>query len=266
MSDVHHLALVERSRQGVLTFTDHAGRVTPVAMTAMQRIGAVDWNIAAQELEQHGNVVLPSLLSVAECEEIAAMYSCRERFRSRVVMARHGYGRGEYQYFAYPLPALIDTLRTALYQALVPVANRWHDAMRIAGRFPERHADFLARCHAAGQVRPTPLLLRYGVDDYNCLHQDVYGELVFPIQAVVLLSAPGSDFGGGEFVMTSRLAGAPAAAEVVPLRQGDAALFAVRQRPLPGRYRARHAQSRHGVSQVLWGKRHTLGLIFHDAL
>ncbi len=235
-------------------------------LTAAQRIAGFGWQIAEQALVQYGNAVLPSLLTSAECDEVAALYARAELFRSRVVMARHGYGRGEYQYFAYPLPPLIASLRTALYEALVPVANRWHASMRIASRFPLCHADFLARCHAAGQVRPTPLLLRYGADDYNCLHQDIYGELVFPIQAVILLSAPERDFGGGEFVMTGQVAGAPAETEVVPLRQGDMAVFAVRQRPLPGRYRSRNVQSRHGVSQVRWGQRHTLGLIFHDAL
>jgi len=266
MNNQHHPSPANCGAQGVLHFArgDEGSGRTPV--NVRQRIGVVDWDRAGQELVQHGNTLLPSLLSAAECQEIAAMYACRAAFRSRVVMARHGYGRGEYQYFSYPLPPLIASLRTALYEALVPTANRWHEAMRIGSRFPSGHADFLARCHAAGQLRPTPLLLRYGVDDYNCLHQDIYGEWVFPIQAVILLSVPGSDFGGGEFVMTSQFAGGPVAAEVVPLQQGDAALFAVRQRPLPGRYRMRHAQSRHGVSQVLWGKRHTLGLIFHDAL
>jgi len=253
MNDLHHPSPFGDAVQNELQFFAGNDRSGQTPATVGQRIGAIDWNIAGKKLAQHGHVLLPSMLSVAECEDIAAMYAHRDTFRSRVVMARHGYGRGEYQYFAYPLPPLIADLRTALYEALVPVANRWHDAMRIATRFPERHAGFLARCHAAGQLRPTPLLLRYGADDYNCLHQDVYGELVFPIQAVILLSAPGRDFCGGEFVVTSQCAGAPATAEVVPLQQGDAALFAVRQRPLPGRYRMRKVQSRHGVSQILWG-------------
>jgi len=187
------------------------------------------------------------------------------RFRSRVVMARHGFGRGEYRYFGYPLPAAIAQWRAALYAKLVPIANRWHERMGIDVRFPPTHADFVARCHAAGQARPTPLLLRYGVDDYNCLHQDLYGEHVFPLQVAILLAQPGRDFDGGEFALTEQRPRMQSRVHVVPLRQGDAVVFAVNQRPVQGARGDYRVALRHGVSRVLAGQRHTLGIIFHDA-
>lgn len=216
-------------------------------------------------LKQQGHAVMHRLLSAAECEALAAMYAQAAPFRSRVVMQRHGYGRGEYQYFGYPLPDAVARLRSALYPPLVAVANAWNEAMGVAVRYPVRHADFLARCHAAGQERPTPLLLQYGPGDYNCLHQDLYGEHVFPLQVAVLLSRPGEDFTGGEFVLTEQRPRMQSRAEVVPLGQGDAVVFAVHHRPVQGSRGAYRVQMRHGVSTVRSGQRHTLGLIFHDA-
>jgi len=196
---------------------------------------------------------------------LAGLYSEEERFRSRVVMARHGFGRGEYKYFSYPLPELVADLRSALYPCLAPTANRWNAAMRSDVRFPDTHAVFLRRCHQAGQLRPTPLLLQYAADDYNCLHQDLYGEHVFPLQVAILLSEPGTDFTGGEFVLAEQRPRMQSRAEVVPLRQGDAVVFAVHHRPVQGARGAYRVNLRHGVSRVLSGHRHTLGVIFHDA-
>ncbi len=213
----------------------------------------------------HGSAVIPRLFSPAECVAIAGRYGEEGLFRSRVVMARHGFGRGEYKYFHYPLPAPVQRLRNALYPRLATVANRWNEAMGIAVRFPPDHADFLARCHAAGQVRPTPLLLQYAEGDYNCLHQDLYGEHVFPLQVAVLLSRPGEDFTGGEFVLTEQRPRMQSRAEVVPLRQGDAVVFAVHQRPVQGSRGFYRVTLRHGVSRLRSGQRHTLGIIFHDA-
>jgi hypothetical protein len=229
------------------------------------RLQAVDWNGAHAELDAHGHAVLPDLLPPHACRELAAFYPQRGHFRSRVVMARHGFGRGEYQYFAYPLPATVEALRTMVYPHLVPLANRWNEAMGIAVRYPPTHAGFLERCHAAGQPRPTPLLLRYQAGDYNCLHQDLYGEHVFPLQMAVLLSAPGDDFSGGEFVLTEQRPRMQSRAEVVPLRQGDAVLFAVHHRPVQGTRGCYRVNLRHGVSRLRSGCRHTLGIIFHDA-
>jgi uncharacterized protein len=229
------------------------------------RIAALDWLALSEDLGAGGHAIVPGLLDRAACDALAAMYAAAESFRSRVVMERHAFGRGEYKYFAYPLPALVDELRTALYPQLAPVANRWHAAMRLDVRFPDNHAEFLARCHAAGQVRPTPLLLQYGKGDHNCLHQDLYGEHVFPLQVAVLLSEPGRDFTGGEFVMTEQRPRAQSRATVLPLRQGDAAIFAVHHRPVQGTRGPYRVNLRHGVSTVRSGHRHTLGVIFHDA-
>lgn len=216
-------------------------------------------------LQLQGSAVLPGLLSPAECDAITRLYPQPGHFRSKVVMARHGFGRGEYQYFSYPLPPTVQRLRETLYPQLVGVANLWNEAMGIAVRFPPDHADFLARCHAAGQQRPTPLLLQYGAGDYNCLHQDLYGEHVFPLQVAVLLSRPGEDFTGGEFVLTEQRPRMQSRAEVVPLGQGDAVVFAVHNRPVQGSRGFYRVNLRHGVSTVRIGHRHTLGVIFHDA-
>ena len=231
----------------------------------MSRLDAFDWPALTAALDAEGQAVLPGLLAPAECAALAALYADAPRCRSRVVMARHGFGRGDYQYFAYPLPPLVDRLRPALYRRLQPLANRWHEAMGLPATFPAEHADFLARCHGAGQQRPTPLLLQYGEGDYNCLHQDLYGEHVFPLQVAVLLSAPGRDFTGGEFVMTEQRPRMQSRPMVVPLAQGDAVVMAVSQRPVQGSRGPYRVQLRHGVSRVRSGRRHTLGLIFHDA-
>jgi len=228
-------------------------------------VEARDWPRAEEELDAAGCAVLPGLLSAAECREVASVYGDDSRFRSRVVMSRHGFGRGEYKYFARPLPPLVAELRASLYPRLAPLANRWNDALGDPVRFPATHEEFLERCRAAGQTRPTPLLLRYGTGDYNCLHQDLYGEHVFPLQVAILLSRPGEDFSGGEFVMTESRPG-HVRADVVPLRQGDAVVFTVNQRPEAGKRGAtRRVAMRHGVSRIRSGRRHTVGLIFHDA-
>jgi uncharacterized protein len=232
---------------------------------AAARIAAIDWGSVHTELDAQGAAVIPGLLRAQACRDLAALYAHDEGFRSRVEMARHGFGRGEYRYFAYPLPALVQALRTALYPALVPIANRWHEAMGLPVRFPPTHADFIARCHAAGQQRPTPLLLQYSPDDYNCLHQDLYGDHVFPLQVAVLLSEPGRDFEGGEFVMTEQRPRMQSRPMVLPLRQGDAAVIAVHHRPVQGTRGVYRVTLRHGVGRVLAGQRHTLGVIFHDA-
>jgi hypothetical protein len=230
-----------------------------------ERIGALDWSQVSLDLEAHGCAIVQALLRVKECAEIASLYDRDELFRSRVIMAQHGFGRGEYKYFRYPLPDLIADLRTALYPCLVPTANRWNSSMGLTVRYPEQHADFLERCHDAGQTKPTPLLLRYGTDDYNCLHQDLYGEHVFPLQATILLSDPHTDFTGGEFVLTEQRPRMQSRPEVVPLKQGDAVIFAVNQRPVTGNRGPYRVTLRHGVSRVRSGHRHTAGLIFHDA-
>jgi uncharacterized protein len=229
------------------------------------RVDAIDWAHAAQELDTQGCAVLKSLLSPDECNALAALYSDDARFRSRVVMGRHGFGRGEYKYFSYPLPNLIGELRPALYAQLHGVANRWNEAMGIDISYPENHAAFLKRCHAAGQTRPTPLLLQYGPGDYNCLHQDLYGEHVFPLQVAILLSEPGLDFSGGEFVLTEQRPRMQSRPEVVPLAQGDAVAFAVHVRPVQGTRGFYRVNLRHGVSRIRSGHRHTVGVIFHDA-
>ena len=224
-----------------------------------------DWTGVADELDAHGCTVLDALLSPQECVTLAGMYTDDGHFRSRVVMGRHGFGRGEYRYFNYPLPELVAELRGVVYPQLVPIANRWNASMGLAVRYPATHAEFIARCHAAGQRRPTPLLLQYGAGDYNCLHQDLYGEHVFPLQLAILLSEPGRDFSGGEFVLTEQRPRMQSRVEVVPLRQGDAVLFAVHQRPVQGTRGSYRVNMRHGVSRVRSGHRHTLGIIFHDA-
>ena len=229
------------------------------------RLDAIDWEAADHELDHNGCAVFQRLLSASECQEMAELYPQEALFRSRVVMARHGFGRGEYKYFAYPLPSLITALRPALYTRLQGLANRWNEAMGLDVRYPPDHAAFLARCHASGQLRPTPLLLKYGSGDYNCLHQDLYGEHVFPIQVAILLSQPGADFTGGEFVLTEQRPRMQSRAEVVPLQQGDAVAFAVHQRPVRGTRGFYRVTMRHGVSRIRSGHRHTLGLIFHDA-
>jgi len=217
------------------------------------------------DLDTRGYAVIQQLVTGAQCDELAALYPADERFRSRVVMARHGFGQGEYKYFRYPLPGLIARLRTSLYPRLALIANRWHAAMGLTARFPEKHAQFLKRCHTAGQRRPTPLLLQYGPGDYNCLHQDLYGEHVFPLQLTILLSEPGKDFSGGEFVMTEQRPRMQSRAEVVPLGKGDAVVFAVHHRPVQGTRGIYRVNLRHGVSRVRSGRRHTAGIIFHDA-
>jgi hypothetical protein len=229
------------------------------------RVDAIDWERAAQELDAQGCAMLGGLLTPGECRDVAALYGDDERFRSRVVMARHGFGQGEYKYFAYPLPDPVGTLRTALYPRLAPIANRWNERMGIELRYPAEHAAFLALCHKAGQLRPTPLLLQYGPGDYNCLHQDLYGALAFPLQASILLSDPGRDFTGGEFVLTEQRPRMQSRPEVVPLRQGDAVVFAVHHRPVQGTRGTYRVNMRHGVSRLRSGQRHTLGVIFHDA-
>jgi uncharacterized protein len=228
-------------------------------------IETIDWNQVAQDLDAQGSAVIEQLLSADECREIASLYPEDDAFRSKVVMGRHGFGRGEYKYFSYPLPDLIAGLRTAVYRRLVPIANRWNTAMGIDVRYPEQHADFIERCHQAGQVRPTPLLLQYGAGDYNCLHQDLYGEHVFPLQLAILLSEPGKDFTGGEFVMTEQRPRMQSRPMVVPLRQGDGVVFAVHNRPVQGTRGFYRVNLRHGVSRIRSGHRHTVGIIFHDA-
>jgi uncharacterized protein len=229
-------------------------------------VDAIDWQAVTGDLDARGWAVIPGLLGDADCDSIAALYGQDEGFRSRVVMGRHGFGRGEYRYFSYPLPARIQELRTTLYPYLARVANRWHERMGNATRFPDEHAAFLERCHGAGQTRPTPLLLQYGPEDFNCLHQDLYGEQVFPLQATVLLSQPGVDFQGGEFVLTEQRPRMQTRAAVVALHKGAAVLFAVNSRPVKGARGDYQVKLRHGVSRLRSGHRHTLGVIFHDAL
>jgi hypothetical protein len=236
-----------------------------VGDAAADRVVGVDWNATAAALDERGFAVLEKLLTPGECRAVSALYPDESRFRSRVVMSRHGFGKGEYKYFSYPLPALIDGLRTALYPRLAPIANDWNRRMGIDLRYPLDHAAFLALCHAAGQRRPTPLLLQYGPGDCNCLHQDLYGALAFPMQVAVLLSEPGRDFTGGEFVLTEQRPRMQSRPEVVPLRQGDGVVFAVHHRPVAGTRGTYRVNLRHGVSRLRSGRRHALGVIFHDA-
>jgi hypothetical protein len=239
-----------------------------IAMTEesiSERLHTVAWERVEADLDAYGGAVVERLLTLEECNAVAATYPEDAAFRSRVVMTRHGFGRGEYKYFRYPLPGVVEDLRTHLYPRLAPIANRWNDALRMDVRYPEKHAEFLERCHDAGQRRPTPLLLQYGEGDYNCLHQDLYGEHVFSIQVAVLLSEPGRDFSGGDFVLTEQRPRMQSRVEVVPLRQGDAVAFAVHHRPVQGTRGTYRVNLKHGVSRLRRGHRHTLGIIFHDA-
>jgi hypothetical protein len=258
-------------RSTVMTLADSTTRArrTRDARTSIpsieDRLAALDWERVAASLDEDGSAIIGPILSAGECESLAATYGEDGRFRSRVIMARHGFGRGEYKYFAHPLPDLVASLRTALYPPLAGVANRWNEAMGVDVRYPDVHADFLERCHRAGQTKPTPLLLQYGAGDYNCLHQDLYGEHVFPLQLTFLLSRPGRDFSGGEFVLTEQRPRMQSRAEVVPLRQGEGVIFPVHHRPVRGTRGIYRVNMRHGVSRVRSGHRHTLGIIFHDA-
>jgi uncharacterized protein len=235
------------------------------AETIAARVDALDWNAIRASLDTHGCATTGALLTRAECGQLVGSYDTDTLFRSRVVMARHGFGKGEYKYFAYPLPGLVASLRTALYAPLATIANAWNDSLGEAARFPAEHDSYLKRCHKAGQTRPTPLLLRYGAGDYNCLHQDLYGEHVFPLQVAFLLSEPARDFTGGEFVLTEQRPRMQSRAEVVPLQQGDGVIFPVHHRPVQGTRGVYRVSMRHGVSRLRSGARHTLGVIFHDA-
>ncbi|MDR6632915.1 hypothetical protein J2X72_001699 [Phyllobacterium sp. 1468] len=225
----------------------------------------IRWDTIEAELDNFGCAILRSVLSKAQCEGLAGGYPDDNQFRKRIVMARHGFGRGEYKYFSYPLPDVISDLRQSLYRPLAGIANRWNELMGITVRYPDKHQAFIERCHAAGQNRPTPLLLEYGEGDYNCLHQDIYGEHVFPLQVAFLLSKPGEDFTGGEFVLTEQRPRMQSRVEIVPLGQGDAVVFPVSQRPVKGARGYYRVNMRHGVSRLRSGKRHTLGIIFHDS-
>lgn len=246
-----------------------AARIRAVPALALppvgERIASHDWSRIAFDLDADGCSVLRELIGTGECELLSDAYTSETGFRSRVVMARHGFGKGEYRYFSYPLPALVAELRSHAWTKLVPVANRWNEAMQVGVRYPDSHADFIARCHDAGQEKPTPLMLDYRAGDYNCLHQDLYGEHVFPLQLTVLLSEPGKDFEGGEFVLTEQRPRMQSRVQVVPLRKGDAVVFAVHQRPVAGKRGPYRVNMRHGVSRILKGHRRTLGIIFHDA-
>jgi hypothetical protein len=237
----------------------------PIARSAEERIGGYDWQALSTELSSYGCAVIDKLLTPDECREIAALYPHEEHFRSHIHMARHGFGKGEYRYFNYPLPDLLAGLRTALYSRLASVANAWNERMGLDQRYPRIRADFLKLCRDAGQTRPTPLLLQYVPGDFNCLHQDLYGDLAFPIQVAILLSEPGRDFTGGEFVLTEQRPRMQSRVEVVPLRQGDAVAFAVHNRPVQGTKGNYRVNLRHGVSRLRSGRRHTVGIIFHDA-
>ena len=230
-----------------------------------RRLSEVSWPDIEEQLNSSGCAVLAGLLTPADCHALVPLYVQDRPFRSRIVMARHGFGRGEYKYFDYPLPELVAVLRESVYPGLAPIANRWHEALGLAVRFPGQHAEFIRRCHEGGQTRPTPLMLRYGEGDYNCLHQDLYGEHVFPLQLAVLLSEPGEDFTGGEFVMTEQRPRMQSRPEVVDLRKGDAVVFAVHTRPVQGTRGVYRVNHRHGVSRLRGGQRYALGVIFHDA-
>jgi len=232
---------------------------------AEMRVSNHDWDTLSEELSSYGCAVIEKLLSPDECRQIADLFREEDRFRNHIHMARHGFGKGEYRYFKYPLPDLIGGIRTALYPHLAGIANDWNERMSIDQRYPERHADFLKWCHDQGQTRPTPLLLQYVSDDFNCLHQDIYGDLAFPLQVAILLSEPEIDFTGGEFVLTEQRPRMQSRVEVVPLRQGDAVAFAVHHRPVKGTRGTYRVNLRHGVSRIRSGMRHALGIIFHDS-
>jgi uncharacterized protein len=270
------LEFERKARSALRPWTRHSERTSlimtkamthtdPLAADAGERLSEYDWTRVEADLDAHGWASLPALLAADTCTALADLYPDDSRFRSRVIMARHGFGRGEYKYFAHPLPPVIVTLRTALYARLAAIASRWNQAMKIDVRYPQTHADFLRRCHDAGQTRPTPLLLQYGTDDFNALHQDVYGEHVFPLQAMALLSRPGTDFTGGEFVLVEQRPRMQSRAEVVPIGQGDVVIWAVRDRPVQGTRGVYRVNMRHGVSRIRSGHRHTMGVIFHDA-
>ncbi len=231
----------------------------------LNRLASVDWVGVATELDGHGYALIGPILTSSQCAQLAASYDSQGIFRSRVVMERHGFGRGEYQYFSYPLPPVVSELRMSLYRPLALFANRWNEAIGLEVRYPDEHQAFLDRCHGAGQTRPTPLLLQYGPGDYNCLHQDLYGEHVFPLQVAFLLARPGVDFTGGEFVLTEQRPRKQSRAEVVPLEQGQGVVFPVHHRPVQGTRGAYRVNMRHGVSRLRSGRRHTLGIIFHDS-
>jgi len=256
---------LDQKGEGQMIQLEGIGEVGRRLKSPVERLGEFDWQQIGSDLDHQGNAVMQRLLSPEQCRSIAGLYSNNDLFRSHVVMGRHGFGRGEYKYFSYPLPDLLDRLRTGVYPHLVAVANRWNEAMGIDTRYPDTHADFIERCHNAGQKRPTPLLLQYGVDDYNCLHQDLYGEHVFPIQLAILLSEPNTDFTGGEFVMTEQRPRMQTRPMIVPLRQGDGVVFAVHNRPVQGTRGTYRVNLRHGVSRIRSGHRHTVGIIFHDA-
>lgn len=234
-------------------------------MDIPQRIAAIDWHHILDDLDRKGWATTGPLLTGGEREGLASAYDEESLYRSRVIMARHGFGRGEYRYFAYPLPPLVQQLRAGFYERLVPLANRWRAAIGMDEAFPPSHADYVERCHAAGQVRPTPLILRYEAGDYNCLHQDIYGALNFPLQAAFLLSEPGVDFTGGELVLTEQRPRMQSRAQVVSLEAGEGVIFAVNQRPVQGTRGTYRVAMRHGVSEIRTGRRHTLGIIMHDA-
>jgi hypothetical protein len=236
-----------------------------MAKTIERRVESCDWAGVSTHLDGYGWAMVRNLLTADECETIARLYVDDRHFRSHVVMAHHGFGRGEYKYFSYPLPDIVARLRTAMYPRLAPIANRWNESMGIDVRYPDTHANFIKRCHKAGQTRPTPLLLQYAEGDYNALHQDLYGEHVFPLQVAVLLSEPERDFTGGEFVLTEQRPRMQSRAEVVPLCQGDSVVFAVHNRPVQGTRGTYRVNLRHGVSRLRSGHRHTVGVIFHDA-
>jgi uncharacterized protein len=238
---------------------------SPAPTGIAERVATLDWTAISARLDASGCATTGALLAPAECAALAQTYDADAHFRSRVVMARHGFGSGEYKYFSYPLPGVVAELREALYPRLAEIADRWNEAMGVDVRYPRAHADYLERCHRAGQTKPTPLLLRYDADDYNCLHQDLYGELVFPLQVTVLLARPGADFTGGEFVLTEQRPRMQSRAEVVQLACGEAVIFPVHHRPVRGTRGIYRVNMRHGVSRVRSGRRHTLGVIFHDA-
>jgi hypothetical protein len=242
-----------------------ASSAAPNSEPVRSRFAALDWTSVSVDLDAHGCAVIGPLLAPDQCEELAAYYDTGGIFRSRVVMARHGFGSGEYQYFSYPLPKVVAELRAALYPPLAEIANRWNEAKGTKTRYPENHQAFLDRCHGAGQTKPTPLLLRYGPGDYNCLHQDLYGEHVFPLQVAFLLSRPGVDFAGGEFVLTEQRPRMQSRVEVVPLGHGQGVIFPVHHRPVRGTRGTYRVTLKHGVSRLRTGSRHTLGIIFHDA-